>query len=918
MSEPVGQNDVVMLLMGSTGTGKSSFIRLLTNNTGVKIGNNLDSQTSDVQVFHFFDKFSGRNIVLVDTPGFDDSRNDITDTAVLKKIAEFLLNKYDEKRKLNGLIYLHRMSDPRFGGQASRNLKMFQNLCGPSAYRNIVVLTTFWDRVSAEEGLMREEQLKFTFFSNIVAGGARFMRHDRTAQSAREVIAHILTLSPTDVQIQEEIRVDGKGLEETAAGLVHREEVERVLEKHRQEIASLGKEISSIKQDNETLRRELEEEKEELQQRLARWESEKADLKKGLDDSLKSRERLEDQYKSVDKVRSATLEVLQVKLKEEKTSNMVVEQMSEEVTVQKVYKSNQGDLFQFTYSDKYPPYMKTIPVDDRKNPLRIFDFASFAETTALLFIRPELLWSKIRNLAPDLTICDSMQALEVHNFRLHTESRKRAKSDSNARDMYFSKNIGLRRDWYTDAAFGQQQFTGTNPTTITLAPRRWIDEFTSTAQAQGRADIISLLTEKAESLYMQDYSDFRSSIGISPGEKIVSDGRHGCSSVALFHLEPEGKLHPLGIVLDYKGSIEESVTIFNRRITSNVNGDEYMDWPWRYAKMCVQVSDWLRHEVAIHLVNTHLVEEVIIVAAYRSFGPNHIIFRLLEPHWSTTLSLNKAARETLVPSIIIGMTGLTASQTYAFLKAAYDRFDWKGLYVPNDLRTRGFPVECLDEPKYHNYAYARNISKTWNIIRKFVATVLSKEYAGGDAAVQRDASIGIFCDEVRSRKGGQLTSFPAIETLDELIDFVTMCIHVAAPQHTAVNYLQQYYQTFVPNKPSALHFPVPQSLSELCSFTEEDLLSALPLKRPRDWLLMAQVPYLLSFEVPEESTILHYAETTSSSRATPTVIRSAAQVLASDLRAFIDTVIQNSNELDDQQTPYLVLDPSRTAISILI
>ncbi|KAJ3924517.1 MAG: hypothetical protein NXY57DRAFT_875764, partial [Lentinula lateritia] len=182
-------------------------------------------------------------IVLVDTPGFDDSRNDITDTAVLKKIAEFLLKKYDEKRKLNGLIYLHRMSDPRFGGQASRNLKMFQNLCGPNAYGNIVVLTTFWDRVSAEEGLTREEQLKSTFFSNIVAGGARFMRHDRTAQSAREVIAHILTLSPTDVQIQEEIRVDGKGLEETAAGLVHREEVELVLEKHRQEIMSLGKEI---------------------------------------------------------------------------------------------------------------------------------------------------------------------------------------------------------------------------------------------------------------------------------------------------------------------------------------------------------------------------------------------------------------------------------------------------------------------------------------------------------------------------------------------------------------------------------------------------------------------------------------------------------------------------------------------------
>ncbi|KAJ3981023.1 lipoxygenase [Lentinula detonsa] len=905
--------------MGGTGTGKSSLIRLLTEDTGVKIGSSLDSLTTDVQLFRFLDHTSGRNIVLVDTPGFDDSRSDITDTAVLKKIAAFLLNEYDEKRQLNGLVYLHRISDPRFGAQASRNLKIFQNICGTKAYKNITVLTTFWDSVSTEEGLMREEQLKSTFFNHIVAQGARFMRHDRSTQSALEIITHILTLTPTDVQIQEEIRIGGKGLEDTAAGSIHREEVERVLAKHKQEIASLGEEINTIKHDNESLRRDLLEEKEELEQRLRLWENEKADLKKGLEDSLKSRGQLEDQYKSVDVVRSATLELLQVQLEDKKKATTVVAQVREEIAVQRTYKGNGNDFFQFAYSDRYPPCMKIIPTDDRKNPLRIFDFASFAETTALLFIRPELLWTKLRNLAPNQIIAEqTMQALEVHNYRLHTEARQRAKLDPGARDMYMSKNIGLRRDWYTDAAFGQQQFTGTNPTTITLAPRRWMDEFMLVARVQERTDVTKLLTERADNMYVQDYSDFRSSIGLYPGERIVCDGRHGCSSVALFHLETEGKLHPLGIVLDYKGSMQESVTIFNRRITSNVNGNEYEDWPWRFAKTCVQVSDWLRHEVAIHLVNTHLVEEVIIVAAYRSFGPNHIITRLLEPHWSTTLSLNKAARETLVPKIIIGMTGLSASQTYAFLKAEYNKFDWKGLYIPNDLKRRGFPIENLDEPKYHNYGYARNIARMWNIIRKFVSTVLAKEYAGGDQEVVSDRSLAVFCEEVRSRDGGQLTSFPDINTLNELIDFVTMCIHIAVPQHTAVNYLQQYYQTFVPNKPSALHIPLPQSLAELCSFTEQDLLSALPLKKPRDWLLMAQVPYLLSFEVPEESTILHYAETTSSSRATLEIIRSAAQVLSMDLRAFIDTVTRNSTELDDQQTPYLVLDPSKTAISILI
>jgi hypothetical protein len=333
--------------------------------------------------------------------------------------------------------------------------------------------------------------------------------------------------------------------------------------------------------------------------------------------------------------------------------------------------------------------------------------------------------------------------------------------------------------------------------------------------------------------------------------------------------------------------------------------------------MCAQTSDWLRQEIAVHLVNTHLVEEVIIVAAYRTFQPYHIVFQILEPHWKTTLSLNKEARDVLVPQVITELVGLTATQTFAVIKGAYNSFKWTESYVPNDLRRRGFPIEKLDEFKYHNYGYARNIARMWEILRSFVGKVIKGAYAS-DAEVANDKFIAAFCDEVRSQNQGQLTSFPDIKTVDELIDVVTMCIHIAAPQHTAVNYLQQYYQTFVPNKPGALYTPLPQSLAELEIFGEDDMLSALPISKPKDWLLMAQVPYLLSFEVSGDSNILHYAMATASSRSTPPIIRNAARVLKDDLEAFADTVARYSRELDDQQTPYFVLDPSKTAVSILI
>lgn len=53
----------------------------------------MDSETDDVVKIAFTDPVSGRKVVLVDTPGFDDSRDGRTDTEILRKISEFMLNE---------------------------------------------------------------------------------------------------------------------------------------------------------------------------------------------------------------------------------------------------------------------------------------------------------------------------------------------------------------------------------------------------------------------------------------------------------------------------------------------------------------------------------------------------------------------------------------------------------------------------------------------------------------------------------------------------------------------------------------------------------------------------------------------------------------------------------------------------------
>ncbi|KAJ3842821.1 P-loop containing nucleoside triphosphate hydrolase protein [Lentinula raphanica] len=291
------QDEVVIALMGNTGTGKSSFIQLLTGDKNARVGDTLDSETDDVVKIAFTDPVSGRKVVLVDTPGFDDSRDGRTDTEILRKISEFMLSEYDQHRKLNGAIFFHRMSDPRFGGQSRRALRIFRELCGAATFKNVVVLTTFWDRVNEQEGVAREEELKSNsnFFKDLVDGGARFMRHSRENSAARQVLDHIFTLSPTNVQIQQEIRVEGKSLEETAAGAAQREEINRMIAKHKKEMEDLNAEIATVKKGNEALKRELDEERAELRKKLLKWEDEKVDLKKGLDNESDLRKRLEDE-----------------------------------------------------------------------------------------------------------------------------------------------------------------------------------------------------------------------------------------------------------------------------------------------------------------------------------------------------------------------------------------------------------------------------------------------------------------------------------------------------------------------------------------------------------------------------------------------------------------------------------------------
>ncbi|KAL2681292.1 hypothetical protein Neosp_008903 [[Neocosmospora] mangrovei] len=218
------------------------------------------------------------NVYLVDTPGFDDTSR--KDTDILKEIASWLTETYQERIKLRGILYLHRISDNRMGGCARKNLVMFKRLCGSEGIKSVTFVTTHWEQVNYQEGELREEQLWKTrdFWGFFVERGAQVIRHYNNPASALHIVQQFVpgfTERPPEevnLAIQTEMVDSGKDLDQTAAGQELQGEIEKERERMQHEMSELDREMREAlaardREMVEFLRVEQEKQREELSRR---------------------------------------------------------------------------------------------------------------------------------------------------------------------------------------------------------------------------------------------------------------------------------------------------------------------------------------------------------------------------------------------------------------------------------------------------------------------------------------------------------------------------------------------------------------------------------------------------------------------------------------------------------------------------
>ncbi|KAI0968510.1 P-loop containing nucleoside triphosphate hydrolase protein [Xylaria arbuscula] len=228
-ARPPKPDSVFLLVMGMTGSGKSSFIADCTGREDIIIGHDLESCTNSIAIF--CEELHGRDVYMIDTPGFDDTNRE--DVEILTAVAHYLSVSYANNVSVNGILYLHRISDLRIGSSTRRNLEMMRALCGEDAFENVTVVTTMWasneSKIEISKQCSREQELQDLYLNDMLKKGSRIVRHDRCQtlperrSSARDILTRMVELwkdSQVTLEIQHEMVNLNMTLKETSAGKV--------------------------------------------------------------------------------------------------------------------------------------------------------------------------------------------------------------------------------------------------------------------------------------------------------------------------------------------------------------------------------------------------------------------------------------------------------------------------------------------------------------------------------------------------------------------------------------------------------------------------------------------------------------------------------------------------------------------------
>ncbi|XP_059527635.1 polyunsaturated fatty acid lipoxygenase ALOX12-like [Myotis daubentonii] len=446
----------------------------------------------------------------------------------------------------------------------------------------------------------------------------------------------------------------------------------------------------------------------------------------------------------------------------------------------------------------------------------------------------------------------------------------------------------VHQRWQDDELFGYQFLNGANPMLLrrsTSLPSRLV--------LPSGMEELQLQLEKELQKGSLFEADFILLDGI-PANVIQGEQQYLAAPLVMLKMEPSGKLLPMVIQIQPPSASCPTPPLF-------LPSDPPL--AWLLAKTWVRSSDFLVHETQYHLLNIHMLGEVIAVATMRCLPGLHPVFKLLIPHTRYTMDINTRARNQLISDggIFDKVRSTGGGGHVQLMRRAMAQLTYRSFCPPDDLADRGL----LGIP---SALYAHDALRLWEIIARYVEGIVHLFYHGDDI-VRGDPELQAWCREI-TEVGlcqAQDRGFPvSFQSRAQLCHFLTMCIFTCSAQHAAVNQSQLDWYFWVPNAPSSMRMPPPTTKEDV---TMDTVMGSLP----NVWQTSLQMAstWLLCHPQPDKVPLGHHKEEYFSGPEPKAVLRQ----FQTDLDKLEKEIVARNEQLD---LPYEHLKPSLIENSITI
>lgn len=242
-------------------------------------------------------------------------------------------------------------------------------------------------------------------------------------------------------------------------------------------------------------------------------------------------------------------------------------------------------------------------------------------------------------------------------------------------------------------------------------------------------------------------------------------------------------------------------------------------WTWQMAKAAALCARNLKQQALNHLLETHLVPEVICVGVQQCLSQGHPMRRILEPHLEHIIPINVAARKLLLndDGLIDRSMASGAGGFVDLIKHAWTTWRWGPSTFHGDRQRRGFQSDATDL----DYPFLDDGVAYWDALGVFVARALD-DLGIDDAAVAADPELRLL--HVTLVDEGRLTGLPAPVDRAGLEAFLTECIFKVTGLHHAMQFNQYAEYGYPPATAAALYRPFESE----GRYTQADFTSALP------------------------------------------------------------------------------------------